>query len=245
MVAPELVQQIIASISPVLLGGRRIISQEFQQVMAALTSIITGLLVVRMIGMLTGAVAEKFAQKRLLEIKVEEIERAIKLLPDPPEELVHRIVDRLREEPSRETYEWAIHLLCDWYKIRKPKVWTQDEAHFYIVIRGPGWERLFDIVEEMANRVPWKTPGATMGAVFSSFRGLVEGADAIVFSYVLLRPENYYYLLDNLFHEFYHWLFIEAIPLPSPDLIEPFLEISERMAKVRTKELLLRTGVRR
>jgi len=69
MVAPELVQQIIASISPVSPGGRRITPREFQQIMATLTGIVAGTLTAGMVGMLTGAVAGRFSRETAFGIR--------------------------------------------------------------------------------------------------------------------------------------------------------------------------------
>jgi len=69
MVAPELIQQIIASISPVSPGGRRITPQEFQQIMATLAGIVAGTLTAGMVGILTGAVAGRFSRETAFGIR--------------------------------------------------------------------------------------------------------------------------------------------------------------------------------
>jgi len=69
VIIPELIQQMLISVSPWGPGGRRIISQEFQQIMATLTGIVAGTLTAGMVGMLTGAVAGRFSRETAFGIR--------------------------------------------------------------------------------------------------------------------------------------------------------------------------------
>jgi len=68
-ITPELIQQMLISVSPWGPGGRRITPQEFQQITAALTGIVAGTLAAGMVGMLTGAVVGRFSRETAFGIR--------------------------------------------------------------------------------------------------------------------------------------------------------------------------------
>jgi len=178
--------------------------------------------------------------EQLINIKIEEFKTAIRSIPNPPPELTRELVEIIKKNPSKETAIEAIKRLSNFYGILPPKVMTYSEAQEYVKARKPGWEEMGAELGRMYDVFAPK-PLGTKAFVSQTFRGQIEGADAIVFSqaYIKNYPQDFPRLV---FHEFFHWLLDLAMPTLPPALIEPFdrltYKIREAFADIRSKIVL-------
>ena len=180
-------------------------------------------------------VKEQMTPEGFIRVKIAEFKTALRSIPDLPPDTVRFIHDYLDEKYMKQDAEFVLGLMCDYYKVPRPKIMTYTEARDYVRNGGPGWEAVRDeLVYD------------TLAFINTTYRGQIDGADAIILKDELLDESMKDLLPEALLHEFYHWLFSLASPSLPPPLLEAWsrkmYNIEQKLVSIRVENIFTLAG---